>query len=74
MKSNHQGDPGKWRRRTGRVLSGLAVLFLAFDSAGKLLQVPPVIEGTLQLGYPPDIVFTLGVILLTCVVDIRELE
>ena len=29
-------------------LSWLAVLFLLFDSAGKLLQVQPVIDGTLQ--------------------------
>ena len=58
------------RRRlwTGRVLSGLAVLFLVFDSAGKLLQVRPVIDGTIQLGYPRDIVFSLGVILLSSVV------
>ena len=52
----------------GRVLSALAVLFLLFDSAAKLLQLQPVIDATLQLGYPRDIVFTLGVILLTCVV------
>jgi hypothetical protein len=52
----------------GRVLSGLAVLFLLFDSTGKLLEVQPVIDGTRQLGYPRDIVFTLGVILLSCVV------
>ena len=52
----------------GRVMSGIAVLFLLFDSLGKLLQVQPVIDGTLQLGYPRDIVFTLGVILLTCLV------
>ena len=56
------------RLRTGRVLSGLAVLFLLFDSAGKLLQVQPVIDGTIQLGYSRDIVFSLGVILLSCVV------
>jgi hypothetical protein len=43
----------------GRGLSGLAVLFLVFDSVGKLLEVQPVIDGTLQLGYPRDIVFTL---------------
>ena len=56
------------RRRlwTGRVLSGLAVAFLLFDSAGKLLQVPPVVDGTVRLGYPRDIVFSLGVILLSC--------
>ena len=28
----------------------------------------PVIDGTIQLGYSRDIVFTLGVILLSCVV------
>lgn len=57
------------RRRlwAGRALSGLAVLFLLVDSAGKLLQVQPVIDGTAQLGYPRDIAFTLGVILLSCV-------
>ena len=41
--------------------------FLIFDSVGKLLEVQPVIDGTMQLGYPPDIVFSLGVILLSCV-------
>jgi len=52
---------------TGRVLSGLAVAFLAFDSLGKLLEVQPVIDGTLQLGYPRNVVFTLGVVLASCV-------
>ena len=53
---------------TGRILSALAVLFLLFDSTGKLLEVQPVIDGTRQLGYPRDIVFTLGVILASCLV------
>ena len=52
---------------TGRVISGLAVAFLIFDSVGKLLEVQPVIEGTKQLGYPQEIVFSLGVTLLSCV-------
>ena len=52
---------------TGRVISGLAVVFLIFDSVGKLLEVQPVIDGTKQLGYPPDIVFSLGMTLLSCV-------
>lgn len=55
-------------RSAGLALSWLAVLFLLFDSTGKLLQVQPVIDGTLQLGYPRDSVFSLGVILLSCVV------
>ena len=62
---DHTGSrPGLW---AGRLLSGLAVAFLAFDSLGKLLQVQPVIDGTRQLGYSPDIVFGLGVTLLSCV-------
>ena len=52
---------------SGRVISGLAVAFLIFDSVGKLLEVQPVIDGTKQLGYPPDVVFSLGVTLLACV-------
>jgi hypothetical protein len=65
IKTNRTGSRGTLR--TGRVLSGLAVAFLIFDSVGKLLNVQPVIDGTKQLGYPPDIVFSLGVILLSCV-------
>jgi hypothetical protein len=51
----------------GRVLSGLAIAFLTFDSAGKLLQVQPVIDGTVQLGYPTSIIVPLGIVLLSCV-------
>jgi len=64
--TSHAGS--RWGLWAGWVLSSLAVLFLLFDSAGKLLQVQPVIDGTIQLGYPRDIVFSLGVILLSCVV------
>ena len=63
--ANH--PPSRQALWTGRVISGLAVAFLIFDSVGKLLQVQPVIDGTKQLGYPPDIVFSLGVTLLSCV-------
>ena len=67
MKSNQYADQSRWRQWTGRALSTLGVLFLLFDSTGKLLQVTPVIDGTLQLGYSRDIVFTLGAVLLACV-------
>jgi hypothetical protein len=60
-------DSGRQRLRAGQVLSALAIAFLLFDSAGKLLEVQPVIDGTLQLGYPRESVFTLGVILFSCV-------
>jgi hypothetical protein len=52
---------------TGRALSGVAAALLILDSAGKLLEAQPVLDGTKQLGYPPDIVFSLGMTLLACV-------
>lgn len=53
---------------TGRVLSGLAVLFLAFDAAMKLFTVPQAVEGTAQLGYPVHVLFGLGVLQLVCLI------
>jgi hypothetical protein len=52
----------------GRILSGFAILFLAFDSVGKLLRAQAVIDGTVQLGYQPGVILPLGVILLLCVI------
>ena len=52
----------------GRALSTLAVLFLLFDSTGKLLEVAPVVAGTTALGYPARTVFAIGLIELLCVV------
>jgi hypothetical protein len=48
----------------GRVLSGIVAVFLFVDALGKLLRVAPVIEGTVKLGYPQEVVFPLGVLLL----------
>ena len=53
---------------TGRVLSGLAILCLGFDSLGKLLRVQPVIEGTIELGYRGELVFSFGLLLFSCLV------
>ena len=52
---------------TGRVLSGIPVLFLAFDSAIKLASPPFVIEANARLGYPTSAIFALGVVLAACV-------
>jgi hypothetical protein len=41
---------------TGRILSGLAVLFLQFDATGKVLRLSAVVEGTTQLGYPDSVI------------------
>lgn len=50
----------------GRVLSGFAALFLAFDLSLKLTQDPTAIATTAELGWPADIVFTLGLLQLAC--------
>lgn len=49
---------------TGRVLSGIAVLFLLMDGVSKLAKPAPVVEGTLQLGYPESAILTIGVLVL----------
>lgn len=53
---------------TGRVLSSLAVLFLLFDAAGKLLRPQAVVDGTTQLGYPASVILPLGIIQLVCLI------
>ncbi len=50
----------------GRILSGLAALFMLFDAAIKVLELPVAVQGTTQLGYPESVVFGLGVIQLVC--------
>lgn len=53
---------------TGRTLSGIATAFLFVDALGKLLEVAPVMEGTVKLGYEAGTVFPLGVLLMIGVV------
>lgn len=59
--------PSRAARWSGRVLSGLTILFLLMDVAFKFLpQSQPVIDAFVQLGYDPAIAPVLGVLLLTC--------
>jgi hypothetical protein len=52
----------------GRVMSGLAVLFLLFDATIKVLMVPDAVAGTTQLGYPERVIVPLGVLQLLLLV------
>src|SRR5579883_2286101 len=58
----------KARRRIGIVLSGIAVAFLLFDSAMKLVKVAPVREAMERMGYPDATARPIGLVLLACVV------
>ena len=53
---------------TGRVLSGVVILFLLFDGAIKLVPLEIVIETSVQLGIPPEMARTLGVLTLACTI------
>jgi len=51
---------------TGRIITALAVLFMIFDIAIKLVELPIVAETMTQLGYPPELGRLIGVIELAC--------
>ena len=53
-------------RLAGRILTGIAVLFLIFDTAIKLVASPEAVAGTTQLGWPAHHVLTLGIIEVVC--------
>ena len=52
----------------GRIMSYLPALFLLFDAISKLVKPAPVVEATVALGYPENVVVPLGIILLVCTV------
>lgn len=51
---------GVW---TGRVLTGLIVLFMLFDGIAKIMKVQPVIEATTRLGFPTTAIVGIGIAL-----------
>src|SRR5215212_1622572 len=61
-------DASARARWAGRVLSGIAVLFLVFDTTIKLVGVKEAVEGTVQLGYAPHHLPTIGLIEVACLV------
>jgi hypothetical protein len=50
----------------GRIMSGLAVLFLIFDGVTKVLQVAPVLEAMAQLSIPESLTVGIGILVLVC--------
>jgi len=67
--ANAQFTPvSRGRLWTGRIMSALPALFLFVDGVGKLVKPAPVVEGTVQLGYPESVLVGLGIVLLACTV------
>src|SRR5260221_830582 len=51
---------------TGRILSGLATLFLLMDRIMKLFKPSFVVEANAQLGYAESSIVGIGMILIAC--------
>lgn len=56
-------NAGKGRLWTGRVLSGLTVLFMLFDAVGKFVMPPQVVEAFARLGFPTSLGVSVGILL-----------
>jgi DoxX-like protein len=56
----------KKRIRAGEVVSGIAILFLLFDSIIKVMVIAPVAESFGQLGYPVSLARGIGLLQLVC--------
>ena len=52
---------------SGRLVSGLPIAFLIFDGVIKLLNIVPVTESFVRLGYRPTVSIAIGVLELVCV-------
>jgi hypothetical protein len=60
--------PSNAQRWTGRILSGVAVLFLTFDIVIKFMHIAPVTQAMAQLGIPDHLVLTIATIQTVCLV------
>lgn len=56
--------PKKFAPRTGWILTVLSGAFFIFDGVGKLLMPPAVVEGTVKLGFPQNLIQSVGVVVL----------
>lgn len=60
-----RGASGVW---VGRILSGVAALFMVFDGILHVARPAPVVQAFNQLGYPLSLAGGLGIVEFVCVV------
>jgi len=61
-------QPSKGARWTGRILTGLVVLFCLLDGLGKFLKPQPVIDAFAHLGIPASLSLPIGTLLAICTI------
>lgn len=54
----------KGRLWTGRIMSGIVILFMLFDGISKLFKPAVVVEGTVTLGFAEHHIVTIGILAL----------
>jgi hypothetical protein len=67
MQLNQVGPVSKTSLWGGRIISGLLVAFLLFDSITKIVREAHVMDAFARLGYPARLAPAIGTILLACV-------
>jgi len=69
MQTDTQAGPtSRTARWAGRIITGLAVVFLLFDGVIKVMELDIALETTERLGYPRGVVFGLGILTLALTV------
>ena len=48
------------------MVSGVAVLFMLFDSITKILKAQQVVDATIRIGFPLVTIIPIGIVLLVC--------
>ena len=59
-------QPSNGRLWTGRIISWICTLFLLFDAIMKIIRERHTIEACDHLGWPPETMQPLGIVLLIC--------
>ena len=54
--------------RTGWILSGIVIAFMAADAGSNLLAIAPIKKAALETGYPLDQMWLIGALALICLV------
>jgi len=62
------GTVSKGSLWTGRIISGLIILFMLFDGGAKVVRFAPYVEGTVKAGFADSFVVPLGIVELICTI------
>jgi DoxX-like family len=52
----------------GWIMSCIVVLFFLFDGITKLIMIDPVVDATMRIGFPLEVIRPLGIVCLVCAI------